>query len=144
MLFLEDRGALVRQGAYLSVEDKVFVQSEAINQFFPISLGNKTFINKSQHSKMRRLVSLILLLLMDSIVNGQMTIMDIFIKDLLATFKFTSPTILYDSEEGVPEICYTSQWIVCLSTDLHNDDTERKSPSDAGSQSENDGMINHV
>ena len=44
--------------------------------------------------------------------------MDIFIKDLVATFQFTSPTILYDEE--VPEICYTSQWLLCLSTNQVN------------------------
>ena len=71
---------------------------------------------------MRKLFSLILLLWMDLRVNGQDKIMNIFIKDLIATFKFTSPTILYDSDEGLPEICHTSQWVLCLSSDQHERD----------------------
>ena len=62
---------------------------------------------------MERLLDLFLLLWRATGVNGQGT-MDIFINDLVATFQLTSPTILYDEE--VPETCYTSQWVLCLST----------------------------
>ena len=70
---------------------------------------------------MGRLFGLFLLLWMDLGVNGQET-MDIFIHDLVVTFKLASPTIIYDSDEGVPEICYTSQWILCLSSKQHESD----------------------
>lgn len=50
---------------------------------------------------------------MDLRVNGQRT-MDFFLNDLVSTFQLTSPTIIYDEEDEIPEICYASQWILCL------------------------------
>ena len=49
--------------------------------------------------------------------------MDIFVKDLVATFKLASPTIIYEGDEEVLELCYTSQWMLCLSTNQHENDT---------------------
>ena len=37
-----------------------------------------------------------------------------FIRDIIATFKLNSPTIIYDSDEA-PEICFTDGWVLCLS-----------------------------
>ena len=65
---------------------------------------------------------------MDLGVNGQEA-MDIFINDLVGTFKLASPTIMYDGDEGAPEICYTSQWTLCLSSKLH--ESEQKELTNA-------------
>ena len=39
--------------------------------------------------------------------------MDLFVKDLVAEFKFLRPTILLDDE--IPELCFTHHWMLCLS-----------------------------
>ena len=39
--------------------------------------------------------------------------LDTFVGDIIDTWKLTSPTILYDSEEA-PEICYADQSVLCL------------------------------
>ena len=59
---------------------------------------------------------LLLLLLWTAIerVNGEIT-PGSFLRDLIATFRLTSPTIVYDTDEP-PEICYTDQWLLCLSS----------------------------
>ena len=83
---------------------------------------------------MGRLFDLFLLLWMSSRVNGQEA-MDAFINDLVATFQLRSPTILYDNDDEIPEICYnTSRWAHCLSSS----DPEVLS---ANRESENEGMM---
>ena len=49
---------------------------------------------------------------MDFGVDGEEAISN-FIKDVMAAFQLTSPTIVYDSEEP-PEICFNSQWVLCM------------------------------
>ena len=51
---------------------------------------------------------------MESRVNGQEA-MDFFINDLVATFQLTSPTILYNNNDDMPDICFDSPWVLCLS-----------------------------
>ena len=63
-------------------------------------------------------LNLFLLIWMGSRVNGEEA-MDVFINDLVATFQLTSPTILYDNDDEIPEICYASQWVLCLSSNQH-------------------------
>ena len=66
--------------------------------------------------KIGRLRSLFLPLLllweMDFGVDGEEAISN-FIKDVMAAFQLTSPTIVYDSEEP-PEICFKSQRVLCM------------------------------
>ena len=66
--------------------------------------------------KIGRLRGLILPLLllwgMDFGVNGEDAFSN-FIKDVMAAFQLTLPTIVYDSEEP-PEICFNSQWVLCM------------------------------
>ena len=96
---------------------------------------------------MERLLGLFLLLWMGSGVNGQGT-MHVFINDLIATFQATfqlaSPTIIYDSNEGVPEICYASQWVLCLSSSQHERDIKEFSESHRQSEPETQGTIQNV
>ena len=63
--------------------------------------------------KLWRLLGLNLLLWVAS-VNGDDNI-DSFLRDLISTFQLTSPTIVYDTDKP-PEICYTDQWVLCLSS----------------------------
>ena len=64
-----------------------------------------------------RLIGPLLLLCMDcSRVNGEDTISS-FIKDMMAAFQLTSPTIVYGGDEA-PDICYTDQWVLCLSSQV--------------------------
>ena len=76
-------------------------------------------------------------------VNAQKTL-DIFMKDLVATFQLTSPTIFYDSDEEAPEICYTSQWLLCLST-AQTEGSPKELENEQGSSRdpENDGMLKY-
>ena len=63
----------------------------------------------------RRLLGLFLLLWMvTKRANGEETISS-FIRDIMTTFKLNSPTIIYDSDEA-PDICFTDQWVLCLSS----------------------------
>ena len=63
----------------------------------------------------RRLLGLFLLLWMViKRANGEETISS-FIRDIMTTFKLNSPTIIYDSDEA-PDICFTDQWVLCLSS----------------------------
>ena len=67
------------------------------------------------------LIGPLLLLWMDcSRVNGEDTISS-FIRDMLATFELTSPTIVYGGDEA-PDICYTDQWVLCLSSQVTQSD----------------------
>ena len=66
----------------------------------------------AENIKMESLFGLFLPLWVAARVNGQGTI-DIFINNLVDTFKLTSPTIIYDEE--VPEICYNSPRVLCVS-----------------------------
>ena len=72
---------------------------------------------------MERLFNLFLVLWMGMSVSasGQET-MDVFIYDLVSTFQLTSPTILFDNDDEIPEICYDSQWVLCLSSNQHERD----------------------
>ena len=55
-----------------------------------------------------------------------------FIEDVMATFRLKSPTIVYDSDEA-PEICYTDQWVLCMSSESSVDqDTNPKEAKEDG------------
>ena len=62
------------------------------------------------------LIGPLLLLWMDCRVNGEDTISS-FIRDMMATFQLASPTIVYGKDEA-PDICYTYQWVLCLSSQV--------------------------
>ena len=47
-------------------------------------------------------------------VDGEI-LRDQFLRDLIATFRLKSPTIVYDTDMP-PDICYTDQWVLCLSS----------------------------
>ena len=76
--------------------------------------------------KIGRLRSLFLPLLllwgMDFGVDGEEAISN-FIKDVMATFQLTSPTIIYDSEEP-PEICFKSQRVLCMPLQYEEEETD--------------------
>ena len=42
-----------------------------------------------------------------------------FISDVISTFGFTSPIILYHGD--APEICFTRQWVLCLNYEDEQD-----------------------
>ena len=44
--------------------------------------------------------------------------LDLFVKDLVTEFKMRRPTILLDDE--LPELCFTHQWMLCLSAAAAN------------------------
>ena len=60
--------------------------------------------------------------------NGETNI-DVFLRDIIETYKLTSPTIVYNSDEEAPDICYTNQWVLCLHPGLPSwypeDDTKK-------------------
>ena len=62
----------------------------------------------------------LLLLLMNCMVNAEDTISS-FIRDMMNTFHLSSPTIVYDGDE-VPDICYTDQWVLCISSQVEKSD----------------------
>ena len=70
--------------------------------------------------------------------------MNPFIFDLVSTFQLTSPTILYDNDAEIPEICYDSQWVLCLSSNEHERGLN-KIPNNPEShmESKNDGRNIH-
>ena len=53
------------------------------------------------------------------VANGEDTI-SAFIRDVMITFQLNSPTIIYGGEEA-PEICYSDQWVHCLSSDEYEE-----------------------
>ena len=60
-----------------------------------------------------RILLLWVVLLVDIRVNGEETISNL-IKDIMTTFRLTSPTIVYNGNEAAPEVCHTDQWVLCL------------------------------
>ena len=40
-------------------------------------------------------------------------VVDNFVRDILKTYRSRSPTIIFD--EDAPEICWTQNWVLCLS-----------------------------
>ena len=64
--------------------------------------------------KIWRLLGLFLLLWTElEWVCGEETLTN-FMRDVMATFRLKSPTIVYDSDEA-PELCYKEKWVLCLS-----------------------------
>ena len=61
--------------------------------------------------------SLVFLLWMGQEANGEDTL-NIFLKDMISKFSLTSPTIVYNSDEEAPDICYTEKWVSCVHTGL--------------------------
>ena len=94
--------------------------------------------------KIGRLRCLLLLLWMDLRVSGEEDISS-FIRDIMATFGLASPTIVYNSDETAPEICYTDQWVLCLHPGLpswypEDSTTTLANESESDKELENDGM----
>ena len=47
---------------------------------------------------------------------------DSFVRDIIETFHYRSPTIIYD--EYAPDICMTSQWMLCMTNGPHKEGNE--------------------
>ena len=43
---------------------------------------------------------------------------DMFLQDIITTFRLTSPTIVYNKDEEAPDICYLAEWVLCLHSGL--------------------------
>ena len=64
----------------------------------------------------RMLFNLFVLLCMCAGIDGNdesETILNSFLEDIITSFQFISPTIIYTTDEA-PEICLTKQWLLCL------------------------------
>ena len=44
--------------------------------------------------------------------NEDLDVVNVFLKDIISTFKLLSPTIIY--EEVAPDVCMTENWVLCL------------------------------
>ena len=78
-------------------------------------------------------------------VNGEAT-NNIFLNDIISTFRLTSPTVVYNSDEEAPDICYTNQWVLCLHPGLpswYPEDVtkEMAKKSEVENEMANDGML---
>ena len=62
----------------------------------------------------------LLFLVMNCRVNAD-DIISSFVRDMMATFHLSLPTIVYDGDEA-PEICYTDQWVLCVSSQIEKSD----------------------
>ena len=120
-------------------EPSKFSRLTAGIQSVPKTLYNHTFPKNVENIRMVRLFSLFVLLWMGSRAHGQEK-MNVFIKDLVATFQLSSPTIIYDNDDEIPEICFDSQWALCLSSNEHEMDLKKTqyNPESYG-ESENNG-----
>ena len=96
--------------------------------------------------KIGRLRGLLLLLSIDLRVNGEGgETLSSFLRDMMATFGLASPTIVYNSDETAPEICYTDPWVLCLHPGLpswypEDSTTTLANESESDKELENDGM----
>ena len=43
---------------------------------------------------------------------------NMFLLDIITTFRLTSPTIVYNEDEEAPDICYSAKWVLCLHSGL--------------------------
>ena len=43
---------------------------------------------------------------------------NVFLQDIITTFRLTSPTILYNKDEESPAICHSAEWVLCLHSGL--------------------------
>ena len=43
---------------------------------------------------------------------------NVFLQDIITTFRLTSPTILYNKDEEAPDICHSAEWVLCLHSGL--------------------------
>ena len=78
-------------------------------------------------------------------VNGEAT-NNIFLKDIISTFRLTSPTVVYNSDEEAPDICYTNQRVLCLHPGLpswYPEDVTKKmaNKSEVENKMANDSML---
>ena len=81
-----------------------------------------------------RHLGIFLLLWMERRVDG-VNINDMFIRDIISTFRLTSPTIVYNSDEEAPDICYTNQRVLCLHPSLlswYPEDDNKKLANESG------------
>ena len=81
----------------------------------------------------RGLLGLFLLLWLDRGVHGE-ELLDSFIRDVVSTFRLTSPTIIYDGDKEAPEICYTNQWVLCLPSKQLDSNQEENQPTGMSAQ----------
>ena len=89
-----------------------------------------------------RILWLTVVLLVDIRVNGEETISNL-IKDIMTTFRLTSPTIVYNGDESAPEVCHTDQWVLCLPAEhpsrYPKDDSKVENKSDMDKELVYDG-----
>ena len=81
-----------------------------------------------------RHLGIFLLLWMERRVDG-VNINDMFIRDIISTFRLTLPTIVYNSDEEAPDICYTNQRVLCLHPSLpswYPEDDNKKLANESG------------
>ena len=98
---------------------------------------------KSRIMKQGKLLGLFLLLWMGLAANGEET-MNVFIRDVLSTFRLTSPTIIYDGNDVAPEVCYSHQWVLCLpSKILQSDPKELTNNTENDEELVKDGMLSY-
>ena len=53
---------------------------------------------------------------------------NLFLQDIITTFRLTSPTIVYNKHEEAPDICYSAEWVLCLQdlTSWYREDHAKK------------------
>ena len=81
---------------------------------------------------------------METRVKGEEGGIDVFLRDIIDTFQLTSPTIVYDSDEKAPEICYTDQWVLCLHPGLpswYPEEDQKKLANESDTEKQNDGIL---
>ena len=83
---------------------------------------------------------------METRVKGEEGGIDVFLRDIIDTFRLTSPTIVYDSDEEAPEICYTDEWVLCLHPGMpswYPEDEQQKLANESDKEQPNDGTCIH-
>ena len=72
---------------------------------------------------------------------------NMFLLDIITTFRLTSPTIVYNEDEEAPDICYSAQWVLCLHSGLTSwypeYDSKRLAKDSKNSQNNSKKLVNN-
>ena len=62
-------------------------------------------------------LSCMVLMGLSSGISGE-KIANMFLQDIITTFRLTSAIIVYNKDEEAPDVCYSAEWVLCLHSGL--------------------------
>ena len=71
---------------------------------------------------------------------------NVFLQDIITTFKLKLPTIVYNKDEEAPDVCKSIKWVLCLHSGLtswYPEDSAKKLVNDSNLLNYSEKLVNH-